>query len=318
MTDKSTLTGSTATGESTPTGETTRAGEATLTGETTRAGETTRTGDPVLPGDFDPRAYLLLNPDVAAAGVDAAAHYLAHGVYEGRAYAGTVYAGDGLQTVHNHDFLADPAFRSAYGRGLRAAGSDYLWHWRVHVGLWAARTASLLPGDFVECGVNRGFLASAIMHDLDWNRQDRTFWLLDTFAGIDIGTDGTDLSEVRNRSNLESGFYTADVEAVRRNFAEWRNVEIIVGAVPGTLPQITAGRIAFASIDMNSAPPEVAAMEFLWDRLVAGAVVVLDDYAYAGYGPQKEAMDAFAAEQGVAVLSLPTGQGLIIRPPGSA
>ena len=44
------------------------------------------------------------------------------------------------------------------------------------------------PGDFVECGVNKGFLSSAIMEYLDWNSLDRGFYLLDTFAGL--GTHG--------------------------------------------------------------------------------------------------------------------------------
>ncbi len=40
-----------------------------------------------LPRDFDPKLYLLLNPDVAAAGVDPAVHYQKHGRQEGRAYS---------------------------------------------------------------------------------------------------------------------------------------------------------------------------------------------------------------------------------------
>ncbi|WP_338503371.1 phytanoyl-CoA dioxygenase family protein [Sphingomonas kaistensis] len=39
-----------------------------------------------LPPDFDAKAYLELNPDVAAAGIDPAAHYLRYGFSEGRAY----------------------------------------------------------------------------------------------------------------------------------------------------------------------------------------------------------------------------------------
>jgi SAM-dependent methyltransferase len=81
------------------------------------------------------------------------------------------------------------------------------------------------------------------------------------------------------------------------------------------LPRIDSPKIAFAHIDLNCAPPEVAAMEYLWPRLVPGALVVLDDYAYRGYETQKAAMDGFAASKGVQVLSLPTGQGLILRPP---
>jgi hypothetical protein len=39
---------------------------------------------PVLPSDFDPSAYLALNPDVAESGHDPVAHYLNHGRHEGR------------------------------------------------------------------------------------------------------------------------------------------------------------------------------------------------------------------------------------------
>ncbi|WP_455921262.1 hypothetical protein [Pseudomonas putida] len=41
---------------------------------------------PALPKDFSPELYLQLNPDVLAAGVDPAAHYLKHGIAEGRQY----------------------------------------------------------------------------------------------------------------------------------------------------------------------------------------------------------------------------------------
>jgi hypothetical protein len=39
---------------------------------------------PTLPEDFDSARYLVLHPDVAAAGIDGRAHYLKHGFYEGR------------------------------------------------------------------------------------------------------------------------------------------------------------------------------------------------------------------------------------------
>jgi hypothetical protein len=42
--------------------------------------------------------------------------------------------------------------------------------------------------------------------------------------------------------------------------------------------------------------------------------VVLDDYAFRGYERQKAAMDEFARQVGIEILTLPTGQGLIIKP----
>jgi hypothetical protein len=233
-----------------------------------------------------------------------------------------VYDQDNLRTVHNHEFMADPAFLAAYARGVRAAGGqDYGWHWRVHVGLWAARHAAHLSGDFVECGVNRGFMSSAIMHLLDWNRTGRVFYLLDTFSGLDERyVAAEELAEgilEKNRQAIDSGFYVTAPESVVKNFSEWRNVRIIVGSIPETLAQIDTQQVAFLHIDMNTMPPEIAAIEYLWDRLAAGAPVLLDDYAYHGYRQQKLGMDRFAASRGVQVLSLPTGQGLLVKPPGS-
>lgn len=281
-----------------------------------------------VPAGFDPEAYLEANPDVRAAGTDALLHYRTSGWREHRPTQpmsrmlkprlDVPYDSDGLKTTHNHDFMADERFQAAYRRGVAAAaGSDYGWHWRVHIGLWAAQSALRVPGDFVECGVNRGFLSSAIMQLVDWDRTGRIFYLLDTFRGLDerYVTEVERAAGVidRNAKELASGFYTSGLEAVQRNFAPWQNKRIVVGTVPETLDQVTSEAIAFLHIDMNNAAPEVAAMETLWPRVSTGGIVVLDDYAYYGYQTQKDAMDEWAARRQVPIASLPTGQGLIVK-----
>jgi len=229
-----------------------------------------------------------------------------------------VYDQDGLRSIHNHEFMDDPSFRKAYQRGVRATGQDYRWHWRVHVGLWAAASAAKLEGDFVECGVNRGFLSSAIMQYLNWDSLGKHFYLLDTFRGLDerfVSEEDKVLGALeKNRESLASGFYVQGIDEVRANFVEWKNFSLIDGTIPETLSKVSANKIAYLHLDMNCSPPEVAAARFFWERLVPGALVLLDDYAYHGYASQKAAMDDFAREKGVDILSLPTGQGLIIKP----
>lgn len=281
-----------------------------------------------LPDDFDATYYLQVNIDVAAAGMDAAEHYKNFGFTEGRVYkpmsallqpklGNDVFDHDGLHTVHNHDFMVDPVYMAAYQRGVQAAGSDYKWYWRVHLGLWAAATALNLEGDFVECGVNRGFLSSAIMQKHDWDRTGRMFYLLDTYQGIDEKyLNASELAggvQDRNRQDLVSGFYTDNLQEVEANFAEWQNKKIIAGSIPETLPQITSNKIAFLHIDMNCMEPEVAAIDYLWSKMPNGGIVLLDDYAYFGFQPQKVGIDAWAAHHGVAIASLPSGQGLIVK-----
>jgi hypothetical protein len=232
-----------------------------------------------------------------------------------------VYSNDALVCFNSHAFMEDPEFQRAYRRGARALGDVewYQWHWRVHVGLWAAASASKVDGDFVECGVSYGFLSSAIMEHLDWDRLGKTFYLLDTFAGLDsrfvtAGEREAGALET-SEAHLRNGMYADSVDSVRANFSQWRNQRIIVGAVPETLDQVDADAVAFLHIDMNCAPPEVAALRHFWPRLSPGAVVLLDDYANRGRDEQRVAMDGVASELGVQICTLPTGQGLLIKPP---
>jgi hypothetical protein len=231
-----------------------------------------------------------------------------------------IYDEDGLQSIHNHDFMNAPVFIDAYQRGLKASrGVDSRFHWRVHVALWVANCASKLKGDFVECGVNKGFISSAIMQYLQWNSLDKTFYLLDTFYGLDkrfiTEQEGREGKLEINQRILDRGGYERNVTAVEANFSEWQRVRIIQGAVPETLSQVETKEVAYLHLDMNCATPEQAAAEYFWNLLVPGAFILLDDYAYQGYHQQKLALDSFAQSSGVTVLSLPTGQGLIIKPP---
>lgn len=228
------------------------------------------------------------------------------------------YDQDGLKSIHNNEFMENDEFVSAYKRGIQAAGTDYNWHWRVHIGLWAARHCFHLDGDYVECGVNAGFMSSAIMHYLDWDGAGRKFYLLDTFSGIDNKyiTDEERVDGIleKNKDLLDNGFYIKDVDEVRKNFSQWKNCKIIIGSIPDTLNEIKSKKVAFLHIDMNCAPPEIEAIKFLWPKIVQGGMVLLDDYAYAGYHHQKYAMDEFAKSKGVEIVSLPTGQGMLVKP----
>ena len=228
------------------------------------------------------------------------------------------YAQDGLLTVHNDHFRRDPTFRPAYQRGIQASdGVDPHFEWRVHVALWAARTAVRLPGDFVECGVNAGFMSSAIMERLEWSRAGKQFYLIDTFEGPDFGQfSAVEIQKGRLRiaqDAVAAGAYVTDVARVRRNFAEWRNVQLVRGRIPDILASIPFGPVAFVHVDLNCAFPEREALRFFWNLLTPGGIVLLDDYAYFGHEAQAEAVDEFAMGTGIEVLSLPTGQGLMIR-----
>jgi hypothetical protein len=229
-----------------------------------------------------------------------------------------MYEFDGLHTVHNARFREDQRFQSAYARALQASnGVDPQIAWRIHIGLWAASVASRIPGDFVECGVNAGFLSSAILSYLDWDSLGKRFYLVDTFDGP-VMRQFSDEEIAHGRldaaqQSLSAGAYITDIERVRHNYSEWRRIEIVKGCIPEVLPAVDTNSVAFLHLDMNCAYPETAALRHFWPYVSSGGIVLFDDYAYFGCDGQARAIDKVVAALGAEVLVLPTGQGMILK-----
>jgi hypothetical protein len=218
------------------------------------------------------------------------------------------------------DFLQDPRFMKAYRQGInsghlfgRDTGTqDVHVEWRVMVGCWAASHGAQLEGDFVECGVNTGILSLAACSYIDFNATGKNFYLFDTYEGIPLDQ----LSEAEHKAGRgnDNKYYEDCWERAVKNFAPYPRAKLIRGKVPETLSQVNIEKACYLSIDMNVAYPERAAIEHFWDKLVPGAVILLDDYGWRPYRKQKETLDEFAAGKRVEILTLPTGQGLIIKP----
>src|SRR5438477_855524 len=127
------------------------------------------------------------------------------------------YEESGVKSIHNHDFVDDPDYLRAYQRSAKASGRGP--QWRIHIALSCAKHASKLPGDFVECGVNRGMVSTAVLAYLPWSTLNKRFFLLDTLAGMDeryLLEEERQAGYVENsRASVASGKYTSNVDAVR-------------------------------------------------------------------------------------------------------
>ena len=77
-------------------------------------------------------------------------------------------------------------------------------------------------------------------------------------------------------------------EFVCERFADFENVKIVKGIVPDSLTSVDIKKVSFLSIDMNYSVPERAALEYFWDKMIAGGIIILDDYAFLGREKQKE------------------------------
>lgn len=205
-----------------------------------------------------------------------------------------VFAADNTITFgRNLGFLSDDALISAWERHAEEDHEKAIL-WRTSVLLWAVRQGLRLEGAFVECGVYRGTTARILV---DAAEIDRPFFLYDTFETAErhLPALGPDLEPF-----------------VRERFADKPNVVITKGRAPESLAN-APDKIAFMHIDMNSAKAEIGALDVLFDRMVPGALLVLDDFGWRLYREQFLVETDWFAARGYSVLELPTGQGLVIR-----
>jgi O-methyltransferase len=223
---------------------------------------------------------------------------------------------DGLLTGEEHSvaFLKDERFTRAYelGANTNSWGGRSI-RWRAFVACWAGQYAARLPGDFVECGVNRGGLSRMIVDYLRFETLNKKFFLVDTFKGL-IPEYLTPDERRKGLLAIYNYYEDNSLAAVCETFAPFSNVVVMEGAVPEILPHIPSERIVYLSLDMNCALPEQRAVEYFWDRIVPGGVILHDDYGFELHEEQRKMLDRFAASRGVPVLALPTGQGIILKP----
>jgi len=220
------------------------------------------------------------------------------------------FVGDGLATWNKTvPSLEDPRFRELAERHANLLPLAN-WHWNLGVVAWAAQQAKSLPGDFVELGVFRGHTSLFVAELVGFSTWPKTWRLYDTFDGIpdhQVDPGWAEKNAILYRN-------TFSFEEVRDRFAHIANVKVIKGQVPEVLEDEPPGAIAFMHMDLNNAAAEIAALDRLYEHIVPGGVIVFDDYCWAVSKAQHQAEKAWFERRGLAVLALPTGQGVFIKP----
>lgn len=213
------------------------------------------------------------------------------------------FAGDNLFTYsRNLSFLTDEEFMRAYNAHATTNVEKGII-WRIAVVAWAARNGLRLEGDLVECACYKGVTARIVCDYVNFGAYpDRKYYLYDLFEHD---------ASMPHHTMPEHG--KTLVDQVRARFSDLPNVIVTQGRVPESFNQAAPEKIAFMHLDLNNADAEIGALEVLFDRMVPGAIMVLDDYGWLGYRAQKLAEDPWLEKRGYRVLELPTGQGLLVK-----
>jgi hypothetical protein len=147
------------------------------------------------------------------------------------------------------------------------------------------RTIIGLPGHIVECGVYKGasFLRFATFREILESPHSRKIVGFDAFGSFPGGNENVDDKTFIRRFSAEGGDGIS-----RESFIEvlahkgFENFELIEGDICLTVPQYLVNhpelKIALLHVDVDVYQPTRVILEQLFDRVVKGGLVVLDDY----------------------------------------
>ena len=226
---------------------------------------------------------------------------LQHAIHQTR--NGGIFTGDNLFTYNkNLSFLDDEKLMSSFKKHATSPVEQGIL-WRIALVVWGARNGLRLEGDFVECACYKGTTARIACDILDFAAfTNKHYYLYDLFDH--------DPSQPHHAMPEHSDQL---FNHVKNRFADVPNAVITQGKVPDVLHDVAPDKIAFLHLDLNNADAEIGALELLFDRMVPGSILVLDDYGWLAYRAQKKAEDPWFDKRGYRVMELPTGQGILIK-----
>ncbi|PTW50802.1 TylF/MycF/NovP-related O-methyltransferase [Rhodovulum kholense] len=251
--------------------------------------------DPNVVQDFFvPVFWGITDADEIAAFARAMAKRMAGGVH---------FADNFLSWGRNNSMFDDQPFMTAWQGNLGDHAIDQATVWRRYILACAGYHAVQLEGDFVECGCYRGTAVKVVVDYLGGPEFPRQFWAYDLFEHDDSDP---------HHAMPEHG---PDLHArVQARFAGYPTVRIVRGRIPEVLRTEAPQKISYLHLDLNQVGAELAALEMLFDRVVPGGIVILDDYEWSmGYRAQKLAEDPWFDARNYRVFPLPTGQGLVLK-----
>ena len=185
--------------------------------------------------------------------------------------------------------------------------------WRHYIVFWSARyaaTATKCPvKNLVECGVCDGLSMHFAMNALKMRQVEFKSFLYDAWEAM------------RSEYLLASekwclGHYAyLSIESTKRNLTAFdKECNFIKGFIPDSFAGASnRDEVDWLHIDLNSSLPTARALEFFFDRIPAGGLVLLDDYAWQSFYDTKLAVDEFFAGKKGGLLHLPTGQAIFFK-----
>ena len=138
--------------------------------------------------------------------------------------------------------------------------------------------------------------------------QRKKLHLFDTFAGI------PNIREQDPSGHQLGDFKDVCERNVREYLQEYPIIVFNTGSIPETFEAVKHKNFAFVHIDTVLYQTAKDCCSFFYDRMVTGGVIIFDDYGFFRYRcAEKQAVDEFFDDKPESIISLPTGQCVVIK-----
>ncbi len=199
-------------------------------------------------------------------------------------------------------FLEDQEFLEYYEKFMDPQN----WHSldRKYVLRELLKLVSSLDGDIVECGSYQG--ASAWLMCKMVNHSERTVHLFDSFEGL--STPGE-----KDGDYWVEGALQSSENKLRDNLHGYQNYQVYKGWKPTQFMQCQVNKISFLHLDVDLFEPTLESLKHFYSCLQSRGIILMDDYGFKSCPGAKLAADEFFANKPEPIISLPTGQALVMK-----
>ncbi len=182
--------------------------------------------------------------------------------------------------IHGIPGLTPAQTRSLLGNIQRVSDSVPCGHGEeelLRVAVASVGTPKAVPGVVVECGCWQG--GSSAKMSIAAGLAGRQLFVFDSFQGIPANDEGFSRTIHGQAVSFTQGDYTADIEHVRRNVANFGDLSVttlVPGWLEDTLPTFSHP-VAAAYLDVDLASSTMTCIKHLWPKLSPGGIIFSQD-----------------------------------------
>lgn len=164
-----------------------------------------------------------------------------------------------------------------------------------------------VPGDTAECGAFKGAASWLICKVNKENKKfNRNHHIFDSFEG---------LSEPGLNDGIHwvKGDLSFSEDAIKKNLKEFQCVSYYKGWIPERFDDVRNVKFCFVHIDVDLYQPTLDSLEFFYERLNDGGIIICDDYGFTTCPGVTKAVDEFFLDKPEKMISMSGGGGFFIK-----